>query len=177
MSDIAAVELRSYVDRILRLKAEQDALKTDIRDIYAEAKSTGFDKTVLGKLVTYIQKRADKPAELQEQEAVFDLYLDAYDRAEPSHTHARAKRAAKPPPVVVDEPFDEETGELGSAAPEAELDRLEQFIETAGGVGPALNALLLDAASGSPSLAHLQRSPITNAPAGEPLPAHLRRTA
>jgi uncharacterized protein (UPF0335 family) len=45
---IAADRLRSIVDRIERLEEERKALGGDIRDIYAEAKSAGFDVKVRG---------------------------------------------------------------------------------------------------------------------------------
>ena len=58
-----------------------------MRDIYAEAKGNGFDKTALGQLVSYLRKRAKDGAKLEEQSAIFDLYLAAYEQ--PSHAHAR----------------------------------------------------------------------------------------
>ncbi len=40
---IAAEHLRAFVDRIERLEEEKRALSSDIKDIYAEAKGSGFD--------------------------------------------------------------------------------------------------------------------------------------
>ena len=71
---IAADRLRSLVDRIERLEEERKALGSDIRDIYAEAKSAGFDVKVLRQL---IRLRKQDTAERQEQEALLDLYLNA----------------------------------------------------------------------------------------------------
>ena len=48
---IAADRLRSLVDRIERLEEERKALGSDIKDIYAEAKSAGFDVKVLRQLI------------------------------------------------------------------------------------------------------------------------------
>lgn len=88
MSDsVAQDQIRAFVDRILRLKEEAANIKADIREVYAEAKGNGFDKTVLGKVVGYVEKRANGAADLLEAEALFDLYLSAYDGV--SHTHAR----------------------------------------------------------------------------------------
>jgi uncharacterized protein (UPF0335 family) len=81
--------IRSYVDRILRLKEEEDGLKSDIKDIYAEAKSNGFDKTALGDLVTHLRKQAKNPEKQAERSSLFDLYLDAYENAPLTHTHTR----------------------------------------------------------------------------------------
>lgn len=99
---VAQDQIAAFVDRILRLKEEAKALNQDIREIYAEAKGQGFDKTVLGKLVNYVEKRADKPNELAEGEAIFDLYLTAYDSAKgrvgtrrATHTHEASNATAE----------------------------------------------------------------------------------
>jgi len=84
---VAQDQIRAFVNRILRLKEEAANIKGDIREVYAEAKGNGFDKTVLGKVVGYVEKRAKGANDLLEAEALFDLYLSAYDGA--SHTHAR----------------------------------------------------------------------------------------
>lgn len=82
-------ELASFVDRILRLLAEKDDLLGDIKDVYAEAKGRGYDKTALGALITYLRKRSKDAAGEDERAAIFDLYLTAYERASRTHTHAR----------------------------------------------------------------------------------------
>lgn len=85
-------ELKSFIDRVLRIKEEQDELQKDIRDVYAEAKANGFDKTVMGKLVAYLRK-VEKAGEtsVSEQEDIFETYLNAYRRASgmqiATHTH------------------------------------------------------------------------------------------
>jgi len=88
---VAQDQIRAFVDRILRLKEEAKAINGDIREVYAEAKGNGFDKTVLGKLVSYVEKREASSGALEEAEALFDLYLTAYDSAtgtkSATHTH------------------------------------------------------------------------------------------
>lgn len=84
----AEAEIRSIVDRILRLKEEQDALSDDIKEIYAEAKGNGYDKTALGALVSELRKRAKNPDKADEADALLDLYRQAYHGV--SHTHAPA---------------------------------------------------------------------------------------
>ena len=85
--------VKSLIDRILRLKEEQDALAADIREVYAEAKGEGYNKTAMGEVVAYLRKveKNGKPA-LDEKQADFDLYLGAYERASgtalATHTHA-----------------------------------------------------------------------------------------
>ena len=71
---IAADRLRSLVDRIERLEEERKALGSDIKDIYAEAKSAGFDVKVLRQL---IRIRKQEPAEVEEQETILDVYRSA----------------------------------------------------------------------------------------------------
>jgi uncharacterized protein (UPF0335 family) len=71
---IAADRLRSLVERIERLEEERKALGSDIKDIYAEAKSAGFDVKVLRQL---IRIRRREPAEIEEQESLLDIYRHA----------------------------------------------------------------------------------------------------
>jgi uncharacterized protein (UPF0335 family) len=71
---IAADRLRSIVDRIERLEEERKALASDIKDIYAEAKSAGFDVKVLRQL---IRIRKQEAAEVEEQETLLDVYRRA----------------------------------------------------------------------------------------------------
>lgn len=85
-------QLRSYVDRVLRLKKDQDDLAADIKEVYAEAKAMGFDKTVMGQLVAHLRKRERDPSKFEERSAIFDLYLEAYeqhgtDLATRAHAH------------------------------------------------------------------------------------------
>ena len=71
---IAADRLRSLVERIERLEEERKALGNDIKDIYAEAKSAGFDVKVLRQL---IRLRRQEPAEIEEQASLLDVYRHA----------------------------------------------------------------------------------------------------
>jgi uncharacterized protein (UPF0335 family) len=71
---VAADRLRSLVDRIERLEEERKALGSDIRDIFAEAKSAGFDVKVLRQL---IRLRKQEPADVEEQETLLDVYRRA----------------------------------------------------------------------------------------------------
>ena len=96
MSVVAADHLRAFVERIMRLKEEQDTLATDIREVYAEAKGMGFDKQAMGQLVTYLRKKEKDGAKLEEQSAIFELYRDAYEHGL-SHAHTREGRANQSP--------------------------------------------------------------------------------
>ncbi|WP_374708727.1 GapR family DNA-binding domain-containing protein [Shinella sp. CPCC 101442] len=85
-------KLKAYIDRVLRLKEEQDTIGDDIREVYAEAKGEGYDKTVMGKLVAHLRKVAKSGADaVDEAESIFETYLSAYHRASgtpvATHTH------------------------------------------------------------------------------------------
>jgi uncharacterized protein (UPF0335 family) len=73
-TNVAGDRLRSIVDRIERLEEERKALGNDIKDIYSEAKSAGFDVKVLRQL---IRIRKQEPAEIEEQETLLDVYRRA----------------------------------------------------------------------------------------------------
>jgi uncharacterized protein (UPF0335 family) len=72
--NVAADRLRGLVERIERLEEERRALSGDIRDIYAEAKSAGFDVKVMRQLISIRRK---EPAEVEEQETLLDVYRRA----------------------------------------------------------------------------------------------------
>jgi uncharacterized protein (UPF0335 family) len=72
--NIAADRLRSIIERVERLEEERKALGSDIKDIYAEAKSAGFDVKVLRQL---IRIRKQEPADVEEQETLLDVYRRA----------------------------------------------------------------------------------------------------
>lgn len=71
---IAADQLRSLVERIERLEEERKGLGSDIKDIYNEAKSDGFDVDVLK---TLIRQRRMEPADVEELETMLDVYRRA----------------------------------------------------------------------------------------------------
>ena len=71
---IAADRLRSIIERVERLEEERKALADDIKDIFAEAKSAGFEVKVIRQI---IRLRKQEPAEVEEQETLLDLYRRA----------------------------------------------------------------------------------------------------
>lgn len=71
--------LLSFVERIERLTEEIDGITADRKEVYAEAKGTGFDTGILRKVIQ--RRKADK-ATVQEADAILDLYEDAIRRAE-----------------------------------------------------------------------------------------------
>ena len=67
-------QLQSFVDRIERLEAEKAAISVDIRDVYAETKSNGFDVKIIKKIIAMRKKDS---AELREEQALIATYMDA----------------------------------------------------------------------------------------------------
>ena len=74
MAEIDASKLLSYVERIERLNEEVKGLQTDIKEIYDEAKSNGYDVKAL-KAIISLRKLDD--AEREEAETVLDVYKAA----------------------------------------------------------------------------------------------------
>ncbi len=75
MSDIiAADQLRLLIERIERLEEEKKAMADDIRDVYAEAKATGFDTKTMRSIV-----RLRKMEKHHRDEA--EMLLDTYKAA------------------------------------------------------------------------------------------------
>jgi uncharacterized protein (UPF0335 family) len=66
--------LKAFVERIERLEEEKKALTDDIRDVYAEAKATGFDVKALR---TIVRMRKEDTDERKEHEAILETYMHA----------------------------------------------------------------------------------------------------
>ena len=71
---IARDQLRAFIERIERLEEEKKTIADDIKDVYAEAKGTGFDTKILKKVIA-LRKKDDQ--ERMEEEAILETYLAA----------------------------------------------------------------------------------------------------
>lgn len=78
MHDTAQRHLRAYIERLERLDADKVALAEDIKGVYAEAKSTGFDVKIMRKI---IRMRKKPQSEREEEDAVLATYLSALGMA------------------------------------------------------------------------------------------------
>ncbi|MDR6291733.1 MULTISPECIES: DUF2312 domain-containing protein [Inquilinus] len=77
MSDvggIAADRLKSFIERIERLEEEKAGIAGDIKDVYAEAKGTGFDNKIIRQIIRLRKMEQD---DRREQEELLDLYKQA----------------------------------------------------------------------------------------------------
>ena len=77
-SSVAVDHLRQIIERIERLEEEKAEVAEQIKEVYAEAKGTGFDTKTLKKVV---KLRAMDPDQLSEEEAMLDLYKSALGMA------------------------------------------------------------------------------------------------
>lgn len=67
-------QLKAFIERVERLEEEKKAIADDIRDVYAEAKGTGFDVKALRTIVRLRKQDAD---ERKEQETILETYMHA----------------------------------------------------------------------------------------------------
>ncbi|BDA83503.1 UPF0335 protein [Aureimonas sp. SA4125] len=77
-TNVAADELRAFIERIERLEEEKKTISDDVKDVYGEAKSRGYDTKVLRKIVSI---RKQDQNERQEQDAILELYMQALGMA------------------------------------------------------------------------------------------------
>jgi uncharacterized protein (UPF0335 family) len=76
---IAADRLRSFIERIERLEEEKKGIADDIKEIYSEAKGTGFEPRILRQV---IRLRKKEQAERREEEELIELYKAALGMAD-----------------------------------------------------------------------------------------------
>jgi uncharacterized protein (UPF0335 family) len=67
-------EVMQYINRIEKLEEEKRATSEDIKSVYLEVKSTGYDPKIIRKLVSIRRKSKE---ERQEEEALLELYMSA----------------------------------------------------------------------------------------------------
>ena len=66
--------LKTIIERLERLEEDKQAVMTDMKEVFAEAKGEGYDVKVLRKVLSL--RKQDK-AKRQEEESILDLYLSA----------------------------------------------------------------------------------------------------
>nr|WP_302053763.1 DUF2312 domain-containing protein [Sphingomonas tagetis] len=70
--------MRLLIERIERLEEEKKGLSDDIKDVYGEAKATGFDAKIMR---TVIRLRKMEKHQLDEQDALLETYRAALGMA------------------------------------------------------------------------------------------------
>lgn len=71
MENVSEAQLRQYIERVERLEEEKRGIADDIKDVYAEAKATGFDVKAMKAVIRL--RRMEKNAR-DEQDALIELY-------------------------------------------------------------------------------------------------------
>lgn len=74
MAESADDRLRLLIERVERLEEEKRGIADDIKDVYAEAKATGYDAKIMKQIV---RLRKMKPDDRREQEMLLDTYMAA----------------------------------------------------------------------------------------------------
>jgi uncharacterized protein (UPF0335 family) len=74
MADAADDRLRLLIERIERLEEEKKGIGDDIKDVYADAKATGYDAKIIRQIV---RLRKMKPDDRREMEAILETYKNA----------------------------------------------------------------------------------------------------
>lgn len=74
MTNIAADQLRNFLERIERLEEEKKGISDDIRDVFSEAKSQGYDTKIMRQV---IKLRKMETHDRQEYEAILETYKAA----------------------------------------------------------------------------------------------------
>ena len=90
MSDVGGVssaQLKSFIERIEQLEEEKAALGEQVREVFAEARGSGFDVKIIHQV---LKIRKLETQERLEQEELLDLYLTALGMTIPSsQNHVR----------------------------------------------------------------------------------------
>ena len=73
-NSIEAGQLTALIERIERLEEDKKTVADEIKDVYLEAKGTGYDIKVIRKIVSIRKQDKDKR---REEEEILDLYLQA----------------------------------------------------------------------------------------------------
>jgi len=71
---ISSERLRSFIKRIEKMEEDKAAVAEDLKEIYSEAKSAGFDTRIIRKIVSLRRVELEKR---REQEELMELYMAA----------------------------------------------------------------------------------------------------
>lgn len=125
---VAADRLKSFIERIEREETRKQEIADDIKEIYAEAKSAGFDVKIMRQVVR-LRKMEDQVR--REQEEILDLYKGALHMDGHRLPQERPSRRA-----AEVQSFDADTGEITEQSP-AVTEAVPATREAAEGVEPA----------------------------------------
>ncbi len=84
---IAGEQLKSFIERIERLDEEKRALSEDIKEVYAEAKGSGFEPKIMRQIIKI--RKMDKD-DLDEEESMLEVYKRALGMLPPAEPQVQA---------------------------------------------------------------------------------------
>ena len=73
-ANVAADQLRLFIERIERLEEEKKGIADDVKDVYAEAKANGYDTKTMRAIV---RLRKLETHTRQEMDALLETYRNA----------------------------------------------------------------------------------------------------
>lgn len=77
--EVSGSRLKSFIERVERMEQERKAINEDIKDIYSEAKATGFEPKIMRKIVALRKQNLEKR---REESEIMELYMSAIGMAE-----------------------------------------------------------------------------------------------
>jgi uncharacterized protein (UPF0335 family) len=77
--EVSGTRLKSFIERVERLEEEKRAIAEDVKDVYGEAKATGFDPKIMRKIVSLRKQNLEKR---REEKELIELYQAAIGMAE-----------------------------------------------------------------------------------------------
>ena len=76
---VAGERLKSFIERIERLETEKKVIAEDIKEVYGEAKATGFEPKIMRKSISFRKMELQKR---REETELLELYMSAIGMAE-----------------------------------------------------------------------------------------------
>lgn len=73
-NSVSGTRIKAFVERIEKLESDKKSIADDIKDVYSEAKATGFETKILKRIITLRKRTAEKNREEQE---LLELYAAA----------------------------------------------------------------------------------------------------
>lgn len=70
----SGAQIKSFIERVERIEQEMESLSTDRKEIYAEAKSLGFEVYAIKQIV---KMRKEDEQKRREKEEILETYLSA----------------------------------------------------------------------------------------------------
>lgn len=81
IAGVSGTQLKQFLERIEYLEEQKASVSADIRDVFGEAKASGFDVKIMRQV---LKVRKMNREELAEQEELLNLYLQALDKTDES---------------------------------------------------------------------------------------------